>query len=38
VIERLLFRLVQRDPQQRIVCRLAPRAELEADPEMRALG
>ena len=26
VLGRLLFRLVQRDPQQRIVCRLAPRA------------
>ena len=37
VLDRLLFRLVQRDPQQRIVCRLTPRAELEADPEMRAL-
>ena len=37
VLDRLLFRLVQRDPQQRIVCRLAPRAELEVDPEMRAL-
>jgi len=37
VLDRLLFRLVQRDPQRRIVPRLAPRAELEADPEMWAL-
>jgi len=37
VVDRLLFRLVQRDPQQRIVCRLAPRKEIEADAEMRAL-
>ena len=37
VLDRLLFRLVQRDPQQRIVCRLAPRKEIEADAEMRAL-
>lgn len=37
VLDRLLFRLVQRDSQQRIVPRLAPRAELEADAEMREL-
>jgi WD40 repeat protein len=37
VLDRLLFHLVQRDPQQRIICRLAPRREIEADAEMRAL-
>jgi hypothetical protein len=37
VLDRLVFRLVQRDPQRRIIPRLAPRAELEVDPEMRAL-
>jgi WD40 repeat protein len=37
VLDRLLFHLVQRDSQQRIVCRLAPRKEIEADAEMRAL-
>lgn len=34
VLDRLLFRLLQRDPEDRIVTRLAPRAELEADPEL----
>jgi hypothetical protein len=38
VLDRLLFRLVQRDPQQRIVCRLASRKEFEADAEMQALA
>jgi WD40 repeat protein len=38
VLDRLLFRLVQRDGQQRIVCRLAPRQEIEADAEISALA
>jgi hypothetical protein len=38
VLDRLLFHLVQRDAQQRIVCRLAPRQEIEADTEMRVLA
>jgi hypothetical protein len=32
VLDRLVFRLVERDPRRRIVRRLAPRAELEAIP------
>jgi hypothetical protein len=38
VLDRLLFRLVRRDSQRRIICRLAPRKELEADATMRALA
>ena len=33
-----MFRLVQHDPQQRIVCRLVPHSELEGDAEMWVLA